>query len=86
MLSSVEEKRSYALGLMISERVLKQYDEIDYQFLLHGLTNHQEGKTAPVNPGRSRTDAEQTSTVDKRRVSLGHKKSWLSPAFFMPER
>ena len=44
MLSTVEQKRSYALGIMIGERVLKQYGEIDYQFLQHGMTAQQQGK------------------------------------------
>ena len=44
MLTTDDEKRGYALGMMISERVLKQYGEINYQFLLHGITAQQEGK------------------------------------------
>jgi len=44
MLSTVEQKRSYALGMMIEERALKQYGKIDYQFLLHGITAQQQGK------------------------------------------
>jgi len=44
MLTTDDEKRGYALGMMISERVLKQYGEIKYQFLLHGITDQQEGK------------------------------------------
>jgi len=43
-LSTDDEKRSYALGMMISERVLKQYGEVNYQFLLEGITAQQEGK------------------------------------------
>lgn len=43
-LSRVDEKRSYALGMMISERFLKQYSEINYQFLFHGISAQQEGK------------------------------------------
>ena len=42
MLSTIEEKRSYALGIMIGERVLKQYGKIDYQFLQHGMTAQQQ--------------------------------------------
>ena len=44
MLSTIDEKRSYALGIMIGERVLKQYGKIDYQFLQHGMTAQQQGK------------------------------------------
>jgi FKBP-type peptidyl-prolyl cis-trans isomerase len=55
MLSTVEQKRSYALGIMIGERVLKQYAEIDYQFLQHGMTAQQQGK----QPLMSLTEAQQ---------------------------
>jgi FKBP-type peptidyl-prolyl cis-trans isomerase len=43
-LSTINEKHSYALGMMISERVLKQYGEIDYQFLLHGISAQNQGE------------------------------------------
>ena len=43
-LSTVEEKRNYALGMMISERVLKQYGKIDYEFLLHGISAQHQGE------------------------------------------
>ena len=44
VLSTADEKRSYALGMMISERVLKQYGEVNYEFLLHGISAQQDGK------------------------------------------
>ena len=44
VLSTIEQKRSYALGIMVGERVLKQYGKIDYQFLQHGMTAQQQGK------------------------------------------
>jgi len=43
-LNTVEEKRNYALGMMISERVLKRYGKIDYDFLLHGISAQHQGE------------------------------------------
>ena len=34
------ERFSYALGMMVSERILKQFPEIDYDQLMHGLMDH----------------------------------------------
>ncbi len=34
------ERFSYALGIMVSERVLKQFPDIDYDQLMHGLKDH----------------------------------------------
>lgn len=48
-LTTVDQERSYALGMMIGERVLSQYGEIDYQFLLHGITAQQQGKQSLMN-------------------------------------
>jgi FKBP-type peptidyl-prolyl cis-trans isomerase len=39
-----KDKLSYSLGMMISEQVLKQYGEIDYQILLEGIKAQAEGK------------------------------------------
>ena len=39
-----KDKLSYALGMMISEQVLKQYGEVDYQLLLEGIKAQTEGK------------------------------------------
>jgi FKBP-type peptidyl-prolyl cis-trans isomerase len=44
VLSTIEQKRSYALGMMVGDRVLKQHGEIDYQFLQHGMTAQHQGK------------------------------------------
>jgi FKBP-type peptidyl-prolyl cis-trans isomerase len=43
-LNTVDEKRSYALGMVISERILKPYGDVNYDLLLHGVTAQQEGK------------------------------------------
>ena len=68
MLNSVDEKRSYALGMMISDRVLKQYGEIDYQFLLHGITASQEDKTPLL------TLAEAEQVLNKYQQTLNDEK------------
>jgi FKBP-type peptidyl-prolyl cis-trans isomerase len=39
-----KDKLSYGLGMMISEQVLKQYGEVDYQILLEGIKAQVEGK------------------------------------------
>ncbi|MFT5663919.1 MAG: FKBP-type peptidyl-prolyl cis-trans isomerase [Urechidicola sp.] len=39
-----KDKLSYSLGMMISEQVLKQYGEVDYQILLEGMKAQAEGK------------------------------------------
>lgn len=39
-----KDKLSYGLGMMISEQVLKQYGEVDYQVLLEGIKAQAEGK------------------------------------------
>jgi FKBP-type peptidyl-prolyl cis-trans isomerase len=43
-LTTDQDKLSYSLGLMIGERVLKQYGEIDYQILLQGIIAQHQGK------------------------------------------
>ncbi len=43
--ASEYERFSYALGMMVAERVLKQFPEIDYEQLMHGLQDlHQQGE------------------------------------------
>jgi len=43
-LTTDKDKFSYSLGLMIGERVLKQYGEVDYQILLQGIIAQHQGK------------------------------------------
>jgi FKBP-type peptidyl-prolyl cis-trans isomerase len=43
-LSTDKDKLSYGLGMMIGDRVLKQYGEIDYQILLQGIIAQHQGK------------------------------------------
>lgn len=43
-LSTDKDKLSYGLGMMIGERVLKQYGDIDYQILLQGIIDQHQGK------------------------------------------
>ncbi len=43
-LTTDKDKFSYSLGMMIGERVLKQYGEIDYQILLQGIIAQHQGK------------------------------------------
>ena len=43
-LTTDKDKLSYGLGMMIGERVLKQYGDIDYQILLQGIIDQHQGK------------------------------------------
>lgn len=43
-LTTDKDKFSYGLGMMIGERVLKQYGEVDYQLLLEGIIAQHQGK------------------------------------------
>jgi uncharacterized lipoprotein YehR (DUF1307 family) len=45
-LATDEDRFSYALGMLVGERVLKQYGEVDYQLLLAGMrAQHQDQAT-----------------------------------------
>ena len=45
-LSTDADRFSYGLGMVIGERVLKQYDEVDYDLLIEGMkTQHQSRET-----------------------------------------
>ncbi|MFV2031610.1 MAG: FKBP-type peptidyl-prolyl cis-trans isomerase [Gammaproteobacteria bacterium] len=48
-LNTDQEKFSYGLGMMIGERVLKQYDEVDYQILLEGMKAQHQGKETSMD-------------------------------------
>ena len=43
-LTTDKDKLSYSLGMMIGERVLKQYGEVDYEILLQGIIAQHQGK------------------------------------------
>ena len=43
-LTTDKDKLSYSLGMMIGERVVKQYGEVDYQILLQGIIAQHQGK------------------------------------------
>ena len=43
-LTTDQDKFSYGLGMIIGERVLKQYDEVDYQIMLQGIIAQSEDK------------------------------------------
>jgi len=48
-LTTEKDKFSYSLGLMIGERVLKQYGEVDYQILLQGIIAQHQGKDTLID-------------------------------------
>jgi len=43
-LTTDQDRFSYGLGMIIGERVLKQYDEVDYQIMLQGIIAQSEEK------------------------------------------
>jgi FKBP-type peptidyl-prolyl cis-trans isomerase len=48
-LTTDKDKFSYGLGMMIGERVLKQYDEVDYQILLEGIKAQYQGEQTSMS-------------------------------------
>ena len=44
-LETEQDKYSYGLGVMIGERVLKQYENVDYDLLLQGMKAQHQGET-----------------------------------------
>jgi FKBP-type peptidyl-prolyl cis-trans isomerase len=64
-----KDKLSYGLGMMISEQVLKQYGEIDYQILLEGMKAQAEGK-------------ETRMTIEEAGAALNESQQKMSEAKF----
>ena len=62
-LTSDGDKFSYGLGMIIGERVMKQYGDVDYQLLLQGLIAQREDKETLLTLG----EAEQALTTMKQR-------------------
>jgi len=54
-LESEESKVSYALGMMIGERVLKQYGEVDYELLMEGMKAQQAGEETRITMEEAQT-------------------------------
>ena len=73
--TSEEDRFSYGLGMMVGERVLKQYGEIDYDLLIAGMRAQHGGETtlitveeaaAAINDHMQKQLAEQTEANRKR--------------------
>ena len=62
-LTTEKDKFSYGLGMIIGERVMKQYSDVDYQLLLQGLIAQRENKETLLTLG----EAEQALTTMKQR-------------------
>ncbi len=62
-LTTEGDKFSYGVGMIIGERVMKQYGDVDYQLLLQGLIAQREDKETLLTLG----EAEQTLTTMKQR-------------------
>ncbi|MCH8176815.1 MAG: FKBP-type peptidyl-prolyl cis-trans isomerase, partial [Proteobacteria bacterium] len=71
-LTTDKDKFSYGLGMMIGERVLKQYDEVDYQILLEGIkAQHQEKQTSmSLSEASQMIDEYQQKQNEKKQDSV----------------
>ena len=67
-LTTDKDKFSYGLGMMIGERVLKQYGEVDYQLLLEGIIAQHQGKDTLMDmseAGRVLSESQQKMNEQK---------------------
>ena len=67
-LTTDKDKISYGLGMMIGERVLKQYGEVDYQLLLEGIIAQHQGKDTLMDmseAGRVLNESQQNMNEQK---------------------
>ena len=67
-LTTDKDKFSYSLGMMIGERVLKQYGEVDYQILLEGIIAQHQGKDTLMDmseAGRVLSESQQNMNEQK---------------------
>ncbi len=67
-LTTDKDKVSYGLGMMIGERVLKQYGEVDYQLLLEGIIAQHQGKDTLMDmseAGRVLSESQQKMNDQK---------------------
>jgi FKBP-type peptidyl-prolyl cis-trans isomerase len=64
-LTTDKDKFSYGLGMIIGERVLKQYGEVDYEILLRGIVAQHQGKQTLM----SMTEAGQALNASKQKLN-----------------
>lgn len=79
-LTTDADKFSYALGMMIGERVLKQYGEVDYEKLLDGMkAQHQDLETLmDVNQaGQTLADYQQKADAAKGEEAVARGAAYL---------
>lgn len=79
-LATESDKFSYALGMMIGERVLKQYGEVDYEKLLDGMkAQHQDLETLmDVNQaGQALADYQQKTDQAKGAEAIAKGEAYL---------
>jgi len=66
-LESEKDKVSYGLGMMIGDRVLNQYGEIDYDLLLQGIKAQQAGETLmTLEEAQVALQAQQTQAAESQ--------------------
>ena len=64
-LTTDKDKFSYGLGMIIGERVLKQYGEVDYEILLRGIVAQHQGKQTLM----SMAEAGQALNASKQKLN-----------------
>ena len=67
-LTTDKDRFSYGLGMMIGERVLKQYGEVDYQILLQGIIDQHQGTDTLMDmseAGRVLSESQQKMNEQK---------------------
>lgn len=80
-LTTEKDKFSYGLGMMIGERVLKQYGEIDYDKLLQGIIAQHQGKQTQMSMAEARnalSASQQKSNDQKYGVVMEKGKAYLA--------
>lgn len=79
-LTTDADKFSYALGMMIGERVLKQYGDVDYETLLEGMkAQHQDMKTLMdvAEAGQTLADHQQKADAAKGAEAISKGEAYL---------
>ena len=66
-LESADAKVSYGLGMMIGERILKQYGDVDYDLLLQGMRAQKDGEDTLLSMEEAQTvlQAKQQQEAEK---------------------
>ena len=79
-LTTDADKFNYALGMMISENILKQFSEIDYDILSSAIKTRHQGGATPINLAEASqilNDHQQQASAAKRAETIAKGKAYL---------